>query len=88
MLTAIESRPTLPPVAPIAGRKCSNAEPGTFNHECGKPAAHAVTYWAEAWCSYPADWFTAYYCPRCFTHGTEARTNRAKAARIISNDVA
>lgn len=84
MSTAIESRPELPPVAPITGRKCNNAEPGSYNHECGKPAQHAATRWVESFGGYAASWMTFYYCDRCFTHGTEGRSSRERAARIVS----
>jgi hypothetical protein len=47
----------------IDGR-CHNAEPGTFNHECGRPAA---------WLGTNAKGFTSGYCDECRQHGYEAR---------------
>lgn len=55
-------------------RKCTNAEAGTFNHECGKPAKwlggkpakfadmadHRGMYWTA-------------FCDGCKRHGHEAR---------------
>ena len=75
-----DPRPILPEVTAPTGQRCSNAEPGTFNHECGKPAHHAVTYWSDV----GEDWFTTFYCPHCFENGYEGRSSRAKAVRIVS----
>ena len=45
--------------------RCTNAEPGTFNHECGKPAA---------WIGRKnADDDGACFCDDCKAHGSEAR---------------
>jgi hypothetical protein len=73
-------RPILPEVTAPTGQRCSNAEPGTFNHECGKPAHHAVTYWSDTF----DDWFTTFYCHHCLENGYEGRSSRAKAVRIVS----
>jgi hypothetical protein len=44
--------------------KCHNAEPGTYGHECGKPAA---------WIGTTAGGFSAGYCADCKRNGSEAR---------------
>jgi hypothetical protein len=41
---------------------CHNAEPGTFNHECGKPATFIGTR---------ADGFTSGFCDACKANGWE-----------------
>lgn len=58
----------------MTNRKCSNAEPGTFNHECGKPAQWLGGKPAQ----FPdmADsrgLFWAAFCDKCKKHGHEAR---------------
>lgn len=47
-----------------ADGKCHNAEPGTFNHECGKPAA---------WIGTKASGFRSGFCHQCRKSGFEAR---------------
>lgn len=42
---------------------CHNAEPGTFNHECGKPAVFIGTR---------SDGFTSGFCEACKANGWEA----------------
>jgi hypothetical protein len=42
--------------------KCHNAEPGTFNHECGKPAT---------WLGTKASGFASGFCDDCKVHGAE-----------------
>jgi len=44
--------------------KCHNAEPGTYGHECGKPAA---------WIGTKASGFRSGYCDKCKRQGYEAR---------------
>lgn len=44
--------------------KCHNAEPGTFSHECGKPAK---------WIGYSAKGHASGFCTDCMNHGFEAR---------------
>jgi hypothetical protein len=44
--------------------KCTNAEPGTYNHECGKPAQWEAT---------KPNGFTTHFCDQCKHTGTEAR---------------
>jgi hypothetical protein len=44
--------------------KCTNAEPGTYNHECGKPAQ---------WKATKPNGFTTHFCDQCKHTGTEAR---------------
>lgn len=44
--------------------KCHNAEPGTYGHECGKPAA---------WVGTTASGFRSGFCEECRQHGYEAR---------------
>jgi hypothetical protein len=42
---------------------CHNSEPGTFNHECGKPAV---------WIGTSARGFRCGFCDDCKLHGFEA----------------
>jgi hypothetical protein len=44
--------------------RCHNAEPDTFNHECGKPAT---------WIGLNAAGFACGYCDRCKEAGHEAK---------------
>ena len=44
--------------------KCHNAEPGTFGHECGKPAQWLGTF---------ANGFTSGFCGQCKDSGHDAR---------------
>ena len=44
--------------------RCVNAEPGTYGHECSKPAT---------WIGTKANGFHACYCSSCKEHGYEAR---------------
>lgn len=44
--------------------KRHNAEPGTFNHECGKPAT---------WIGTKANGFQSGFCDHCMKHGWESR---------------
>ncbi len=44
--------------------RCVNVEPGTFNHECGRPAVHI---------GIKADGFRAMFCSGCKRNGSEAR---------------
>lgn len=50
--------------------RCHNSEPGTFNHECGKPAAWIGT---KASALTTDGWYHSGYCDECKKHGTEAR---------------
>lgn len=43
---------------------CHNSEPGTFNHECGKPAVFIGT---------KENGFRSGFCAHCKEHGWEAR---------------
>lgn len=43
--------------------KCHNSEPGTYGHECGKPAV---------WIGTAASGFRSGYCDDCKRYGTEA----------------
>lgn len=43
---------------------CHNAEAGTFNHECGKPAT---------WIGKTKNGFKSGFCSECKEHGREAR---------------
>jgi hypothetical protein len=45
--------------------KCHNAEPGTFNDECGKPAL---------WIGTTAKGFASGFCAECKVRGFEARS--------------
>ncbi len=44
--------------------KCHNAEPGTFGHECGKPAK---------WIGTTASGYACGFCDECRKHGYEAK---------------
>lgn len=44
--------------------KCHNAEPGTFGHECGKPAE---------WIGEKANGFKSGFCSKCRVQGYEAK---------------
>ena len=46
------------------GARCVNAQPGSFGHECGKPAK---------WIGTKPSGFTACYCNECKAAGYEAR---------------
>lgn len=48
----------------MQANKCHNAEPDTFNHECGKPAI---------WQATNANGYQSTFCDECKQHGTEAR---------------
>lgn len=43
---------------------CHNAEPGTYGHECGKPAV---------WIGTDAKGFASGFCDDCKQHGWESR---------------
>jgi predicted ester cyclase len=45
--------------------RCTNSEPGTFNHECGRPAEFTGTH--------PSG-HRQNFCAACRTNGHEART--------------
>ena len=45
-------------------KKCSNAEPGTYGHECGKPAQ---------WTATKPNGYTSHFCTQCKQNGTEAQ---------------
>lgn len=44
--------------------RCHNAEAGTFNHECGRPAT---------WVGETAKGYRSGFCDDCRRHGREAR---------------
>jgi hypothetical protein len=44
--------------------KCHNAQPGTYGHECGKPAI---------WIGETRSGFRSGFCQHCHDHGYEAR---------------
>lgn len=48
--------------------RCTNSEPGTFNHECGRPALYAGTH---------ASGHVQYFCADCRSRGYEARHIKA-----------
>ena len=72
-----------------AHAKCRNAEPGTYNHECGKMATVTVTYrvngsdiaYGDIFTK-DGDEFTTYYCPQCWHSGTEAQRSKRLAIRV------
>ncbi len=43
--------------------RCHNAEPGSFNHECGQPAV---------WLGIKPNGFQSGFCDECKQHGWEA----------------
>jgi hypothetical protein len=48
--------------------RCHNAEPGTYGHECGKPAEWLGTKEREG-----GGYFSSGFCTDCKEHGYEAR---------------
>lgn len=48
--------------------RCTNAEPGSFNHECGRPAVKVGRH---------ASGFKQAFCARCAAEGFEARGCKA-----------
>lgn len=44
-------------------KRCTNAEPGTYGHECGKPAQ---------WQATKPNGYSSTFCEQCRQHGTEA----------------
>lgn len=44
-------------------KRCTNAEPGTYGHECEKPAQ---------WQATKPNGYTSTFCDQCRQHGTEA----------------
>ncbi len=48
-----------------ADGKCHNAEPGTFNHECGRPAEFI---------GYKSTGYASGFCAACKQHGFEAKS--------------
>lgn len=55
----------LPPTGHVDTRRgttCHNAQHGSFNHECGNPAAYIGTR---------ADGYTSAFCTHCAAHGDE-----------------
>lgn len=60
--------------------KCHNAEPGTYGHECGKPAT---------WLGVKTNGFASGFCDHCKEHGWEAKpftkwTQLPKPSEFIS----
>jgi hypothetical protein len=56
--------------------RCINSEPGTYGHECGKPAR---------WLGEEIDSgqpFKACYCSKCKESGTEARRGKKTWTRL------
>lgn len=84
MITTAD-RPPLPPAPDLTVRqKCRNAQPGSYGHECGRSAHFAITYWTDAWCSYPARWYTGFYCVACYQNGYEAQRARELGVRTVA----
>lgn len=48
----------------LAEKRCTNAQPGTYGHECGKPAS---------WIGTTGTGFRACFCEHCKVEGHEAR---------------
>lgn len=59
--------------------KCHNAEPGTYGHECGKPAT---------WLGTDGNGFTSGFCDDCKQYGYEAKgrtwVRRPLSAEVVS----
>lgn len=55
---------------PDAGARCTNANVGTFNHECGARATWTGTHYSG---------YQQTFCDRCKLHGSESRTVRSWA---------
>ena len=45
-------------------KRCTNAEPDTYGHECGKPAQ---------WTATKPSGYTSTFCDQCRQQGSEAR---------------
>ncbi len=54
--------------------KCHNAEPGTFGHECGKPA---IWIGSRPYPGFPGSVFESGFCDDCRARGSEAHTMTA-----------
>ena len=61
---------SMPAPIPLRG-VCQNAEPGTYGHECGKPAVWAGEKPSK---DTEAGVWLGCYCDDCKQHGYEART--------------
>ena len=63
--------------------KCHNSQPGTFGHECGKPAV---------WIGANSNAFRSGFCDQCKNTGYEAKFvvswDRYKEAADLKNDSA
>jgi len=72
-------RATAPTTLYAADGRCHNAEPGTFGHECGKPAK-----WLGGKPSLdkPGGIFWSGYCDDCMGNGSEARTAKFWALAV------
>lgn len=57
--------------------KCHNAEPGTYGHECGKPAT---------WLGVSRSGFVSGFCADCKARGWEARSCIAWISRPVEVD--
>lgn len=58
--------------------KCDNVEPGTFNHECGRPATWVGTH---------PNGFKSGYCDDCRAFGYEARNVGGNQMSVVDNIV-
>lgn len=67
MTTAAMSKSTAYGFRDDGTARCINAEPGTFNHECGKPAT---------WIGTAASGSRACFCDACKAGGWDARRMR------------
>lgn len=71
MLSAVINKAIADGAPVIAARdyvRCTNAEPGTFNHECGRPAVKVGRH---------ASGHKQAFCARCAVDGFEARGCKA-----------
>jgi len=57
--------------------KCHNAEPGTYGHECGKPAT---------WIGTKSNGYRSGFCDQCKEHGWEA-SGFVKWERVATTSV-
>ena len=57
--------------------KCHNAEPGTYGHECGKPAT---------WIGTKSNGYRSGFCDHCKEHGWEA-SDFVKWERVATTSV-
>lgn len=75
MLPLFAFPPSMPASSYATDGRCHNAEPGSFNHECGRPAM---------WIGRTGGGFESGFCEDCRERGAEAkRMVEWRQARLI-----